>query len=62
MPSKIGYVGLWQWDAYFIAVGVRHGDPELAREQLDLAFRFASADGQLPDVVHERGVLATSDD
>ncbi|MET0726375.1 MAG: hypothetical protein ABWY36_08490 [Leifsonia sp.] len=62
VPSKIGYVGLWQWDAYFIAVGLRHGDPELAREQLDLAFRFPGADGQLPDVVHEHGVLASSDD
>ena len=62
VPSKIGYVGLWQWDAYFIAVGLRHGDPELAREQLDIAFRFARPDGQLPDVVHELGVLATSDD
>jgi hypothetical protein len=62
VPSKIGYVGLWQWDAYFIAVGLRHGDPELAREQLDIAFRFAGADGQLPDVVHEEGILATSDD
>ncbi|RNE66894.1 amylo-alpha-1,6-glucosidase [Cryobacterium tepidiphilum] len=62
VPSKIGYVGLWQWDAYFIAVGLRHGDPELAREQLDLAFRFPSANGQLPDVVHDEGVLASSDD
>ncbi len=62
VPSKIGYVGLWQWDAYFIAVGLRHGDPALAREQLQLAFRFAREDGQLPDVVHEEGVLATSDD
>lgn len=62
VPSKIGYVGLWQWDAYFIAVGLRHGDPELAREQLEIAFQFPSADGQLPDVVHEEGILATSDD
>jgi hypothetical protein len=62
VPSKIGYVGLWQWDAYFIAVGLRHGDAELAREQLDLAFRFATIDGQLPDVVHDDGVLASSDD
>jgi hypothetical protein len=62
VPSKIGYVGVWQWDAYFIAVGLRHGDPELAREQLEIAFRFPSPDGQLPDVVHEQGVLATSDD
>jgi hypothetical protein len=62
VPSKIGYVGLWQWDAYFIAVGLRHGDPDLAREQLDLAFRLAGADGQLPDVVHDEGVLASSED
>ena len=62
VPSKIGYVGLWQWDAYFIAVGLRHGDPELAREQLDIAFRFPCDDGQLPDVVHEQGILASSDD
>jgi glycogen debranching enzyme len=62
VPSKIGYVGLWQWDAYFIAVGLRHGDPALAREQLDLAFRYPTPAGQLPDVVHEEGVLASSDD
>lgn len=62
VPSKIGYVGLWQWDAYFIAIGLSHGDPELAREQLQLAFRFPSANGQLPDVVHEEGILATSED
>ncbi|KHK96252.1 hypothetical protein LK09_16485 [Microbacterium mangrovi] len=62
VPSKIGYVGLWQWDAYFIAIGLSHGDPELAREQLDLAFRFPTPAGQLPDVVHEEGVLASSDD
>ncbi|MCD5347936.1 amylo-alpha-1,6-glucosidase [Agromyces sp. S2-1-8] len=62
VPSKVGYVGVWQWDAYFIAMGLRHGDPELAREQLEIAFRFPSENGQLPDVVHEEGVLATSDD
>ncbi|MGN6204538.1 amylo-alpha-1,6-glucosidase [Humibacter sp.] len=62
VPSKIGYVGLWQWDAYFIAAGLRHGDLELAREQLDLALRFPTELGQLPDVVHDDGVLASSDD
>ncbi|MFE4949287.1 amylo-alpha-1,6-glucosidase [Leifsonia sp. NPDC056665] len=62
VPSKIGYVGLWQWDAYFIASGLRHGDPDLAREQLELAFAFPGADGQLPDVVHDEGILASSDD
>lgn len=62
VPSKIGYVGLWQWDAYFIAIGLRHGDIDLAREQLQIAFSGATADGQLPDVVHEHGVLASSAD
>ncbi|MEO7146440.1 MAG: hypothetical protein ABIW81_00545 [Terrimesophilobacter sp.] len=62
VPSKIGYVGLWQWDAYFIAIGLRHGAPLLARQQLEIALRFPSADGQLPDVVHDNGVLASSDD
>ncbi len=62
VPSKIGYVGAWQWDAYFIARGLRHGDPALAREQLDIVFAFPTPTGQLPDVVHEDGVLASSDD
>ncbi len=62
VPSKIGYVGLWQWDAYFIAIGLRHGDPELAAEQLRIALSHPQASGQLPDVVHEDGVLASSDD
>lgn len=62
VPSKRGYVGLWQWDAYFIAMGVAHGDPDLALEQFEIAMRFQGDDGQLPDVVHEGGVLASSDD
>lgn len=61
VPSKLGYVGLWQWDAYFIALGLRHGAPQLAAEQIDIAFTPAP-DGQLPDVVHEGGILASSDD
>lgn len=60
VPSKLGYVGLWQWDAYFIALGLRHGDPELARTQLDVALRHARSSGQLPDVVHDHGVLDSS--
>lgn len=62
VPSKIGYVGLWQWDAYFIAIGLRHGDPELAAEQLRIALAYPTPEGQLPDVVHEHGILASSDD
>ncbi len=62
VPSKLGYVGLWQWDAYFIAIGLRHGDPELAAEQLRIALSHPQPSGQLPDVIHEDGVLASSDD
>lgn len=62
VPSLIGYVGLWQWDAYFIACGLRHGDPALAMHQLDLALAYPTAEGQLPDVVHDGGTLASSDD
>lgn len=62
VPSKLGYVGLWQWDAYFIAIGLRHGDPALAAEQLRIALSHPQPSGQLPDVVHENGVLASSDD
>lgn len=61
VPSKLGYVGLWQWDVYFIALGLRHGDPELARTQMDVALRHARSNGQLPDVVHDHGVLDSSE-
>ncbi|WP_114854356.1 hypothetical protein [Brachybacterium sp. YJGR34] len=61
VPSKLGYVGLWQWDAYFIALGLRHGAPELAAAQMEVALGHARADGQLPDVVHDHGVLDSSE-
>lgn len=57
VPSVLGYVGHWQWDAYFIAIGLRHGDRALAREQLELAFEFCEADGQLQDVIHDTGFI-----
>lgn len=62
VPSKLGYVGLWQWDTYFIALALQHGAPGLAREIMDLALAYPTPEGQLPDVVHEAGVLASSAD
>ena len=62
VPSLFGYVGAWQWDAYFIALGLRHGHPELARDQLRLVTGAQLPDGQLPDVVHDTGVLANGRD
>lgn len=62
VPSKLGYVGLWQWDAYFIAVGIANGDLNLALEQLRNVVKFQTDTGQLPDVVFPGGVLIDSSD
>lgn len=62
VPSKMGYVAVWQWDACFHAIGLRHIDPGLAREQLLLALAAQLSDGMLPDVLHDTGVLAASSD
>jgi len=58
VPSKQGYVAAWQWDSYFISFGLRHGDPQLAADQLRLFFAEQAPDGGLPDVVHDGGTLA----
>ncbi|WP_427017661.1 amylo-alpha-1,6-glucosidase [Pseudarthrobacter sp. P1] len=58
VPSKQGYVAAWQWDSYFISIGLRHGDAELAADQLRLFFAEQTPDGGLPDVVHDHGTLA----
>ncbi|HET6910437.1 MAG TPA: trehalase family glycosidase [Mycobacteriales bacterium] len=60
VPSKLGYVGHWNWDAYFIAIGLRHGAPELARAQLDLVLQHQRADGMFVDVIHDTGTLAAT--
>jgi glycogen debranching enzyme len=62
VPSKVGYLGLWQWDAYFAAIGLRHGQGGLAQAQLELALRHQLPDGQLPDVVHDAGILHSVDE
>ena len=61
VPSKIGYVGLWQWDTYFICLGLAHANVRMALELLDVAL-YDCGDGQLPDVIHEQGILASSRD
>lgn len=58
VPSKQGYVAAWQWDSYFISIGLRHGDGRLAADQLRLFFAEQSPDGGLPDVVHDHGTLS----
>ncbi|MFI7534985.1 amylo-alpha-1,6-glucosidase [Streptosporangium sp. NPDC049376] len=62
VPSKFGYVGVWNWDACFHAVGLRHGAPELARDQIRILLGHQRPDGLVPDVVHDLGVLAETTD
>ncbi|MFF7588674.1 amylo-alpha-1,6-glucosidase [Kitasatospora purpeofusca] len=62
VPSKYGYVGVWNWDALFHAIALRHADPALARDQILLFLDHQLPDGRLPDVVHEHGVLADTTD
>ncbi|WP_344577216.1 amylo-alpha-1,6-glucosidase [Nonomuraea roseoviolacea] len=62
IPSKYGYVGLWNWDSYFHAIALRHADPGLAREQIRILLDHQRPDGLIPDVVHDHGVLAETTD
>jgi glycogen debranching enzyme len=59
MPSKSQYIGIWNWDAAFHALAVRHADPELARDQLRTVLDHQLADGMLPDVVFDEGIVAS---
>lgn len=57
MPSKAFYIGVWNWDACFHAVALRHVDPELARNQLRLILAWQQPDGMLPDAIHDEGLV-----
>jgi glycogen debranching enzyme len=56
-PSKIHYVGVWQWDAYFHALAYRHVDMGLAKDQIRIVFDHQREDGMIPDAVHDEGTV-----
>ncbi|OGO13866.1 MAG: hypothetical protein A2Y93_00335 [Chloroflexi bacterium RBG_13_68_17] len=56
-PSKIHYVGVWQWDAYFHALAYRHLDMSLAKDQLRIVLDHQRPDGMIPDAVHDEGTI-----
>jgi putative isomerase len=56
-PSKVRYVGVWQWDAYFHALAYRHIDMKLARNQLRVFLDHQREDGMIPDAVHDEGIV-----
>lgn len=61
MPSKIHYVGVWQWDALFHAVAYRHIDPQLAHDQIRVVLDHQREDGMLPDAIHDEGTVTHLD-
>ena len=58
MPSKVEYVGIWNWDACFHSLAFRHVDPELARNQLRTMLTCQLPDGMIPDAVYDEAVVA----
>jgi putative isomerase len=55
--SKLHYVGVWQWDAYFHALAYQHVDMRLAQDQLRVVLDHQRTDGMLPDAVHDEGIV-----
>lgn len=62
LPSKVHYVGVWQWDAYFHALAYRHLDAQLAQDQCRIVFDHQRDDGLLPDAVYDEGVVTALDE
>jgi Mannosylglycerate hydrolase MGH1-like glycoside hydrolase domain len=56
-PSKIYYVGVWQWDAYFHSLAYRYVDRKLAQDQIRILLDHQREDGMIPDAVHDEGVV-----
>src|SRR5579859_1182714 len=57
VPSKVHYVGVWQWDQYFHALAYRHINPDLAEDQLRIVLDHQRSDGMLPDAIHDEGLI-----
>lgn len=57
VPSKLYYIGAWQWDNYFHALAYRHVDSELAKDQIRVFLDHQCEDGMLPDAIHENEVV-----
>ncbi len=56
-PSKVFYVGVWQWDAYFHSVAFRYVDKRLAQDQMRILLDHQRSDGLIPDAVHDEGIV-----
>jgi len=56
-PSKLHYVGVWQWDAFFHALAYRHVEMPLAKDQIRIVLDHQREDGMIPDAIHDEGTV-----
>lgn len=57
VPSKVHYVGAWQWDNAFHAIAYRHVDPHLAQDQIRLMLDHQLPNGMIPDAVYDDAAI-----
>lgn len=55
VPAGGLYPHQWSWDSAFIAIGLRHGSPRRAQQELESLFGAQWADGRLPQIVYDAG-------
>jgi glycogen debranching enzyme len=61
VPSKVHYVGAWQWDNAFHALAYRHVDPTLAQDQIRLMLDHQLPNGMIPDAVYDDAAITHLD-
>ncbi|WP_029214410.1 amylo-alpha-1,6-glucosidase, partial [Kallotenue papyrolyticum] len=61
VPSKVHYVGAWQWDNAFHAIAYRHVDPALAQDQIRLMLDHQLPNGMIPDAVYDEAAITRID-
>ncbi len=53
-PAKL-YPHQWLWDSAFVAIGLRHADPERAAEEIASLVRGQWANGMIPNMIFNPG-------
>ena len=59
-PAKNYFLGIWNWDSAFHAIGISRYDTELAKESILGFLQFQRDDGLLPDVIFENGRIGSN--
>lgn len=57
-PAIGHFLGIWNWDSAFHAIGMIPYDTEIAKEQILGFLQFQCENGMLPDAVFESGEIA----